>query len=121
MFRFFSPFLVAVLTLVSAIPAATREAGENWPQWRGPGGQGVSSERQLPTEWGPDKNIAWKTTLPGSGHSSPIVWGERIFLTSAVEGEVVPGAKPVTHMMQGKEWVHPSSVAGDRKHTLKVL
>jgi outer membrane protein assembly factor BamB len=118
MFR--SPLLLAVVAVASAVPAA-RAAAENWPQWRGPGGQGVSSEHQLPTEWGPAKNIAWKTALPGSGHSSPIVWEDRIFLTSAFEGEVVPGAKPVTHMMGGKEWVHPSSVAGDRRHTLKVM
>lgn len=120
MFRSRSQFLL-VVAIASAVPAAARAAGENWPQWRGPGGQGVSTEQQLPTEWGPDKNIAWKTLLPGSGHSSPIVWGDRIFLTSAFEGEVVPGAKAVTHMMEGKEWVHPSSVAGDRKHTLKVM
>lgn len=120
MFRSRSQFLL-VIAIASAVPAAARAAGENWPQWRGPGGQGVSTEQQLPTEWGPDKNIAWKTLLPGSGHSSPIVWGDRIFLTAAFEGEVAPGAKAVTHMMEGKEWVHPSSVAGDRKHTLKVL
>ena len=120
MFRSRSQFLL-VIAIASAVPAAARAAGENWPQWRGLGGQGVSTEQQLPIEWGPDKNIAWKTLLPGSGHSSPIVWGDRIFLTSAFEGEVVPGAKAVTHMMEGKEWVHPSSVAGDRKHTLKVM
>jgi outer membrane protein assembly factor BamB len=120
MFRSRSQVLLFI-AIASAVPATARAAGENWPQWRGPGGQGVSTEQQLPTEWGPDKNIAWKTLLPGSGHSSPIVWGDRIFLTSAFEGEVVPGAKAVTHMMEGKEWVHPSSVAGDRKHTLKVM
>lgn len=120
MFRSRSHF-VLVIAIASAVPAAARGAGENWPQWRGPGGQGVSTEQQLPTEWGPEKNIVWKTLLPGSGHSSPIVWGDRIFLTSAFEGEVLPGAKAVTHMMEGKEWAHPSSVAGDRKHTLKVM
>src|SRR5262245_53367896 len=75
---------------------------ENWAQWRGPGGQGVSAEPQLPTEWGPDKNIAWKTELPGSGHSSPIVWGDRLYLTAVIEGDVVPDAKPATHTMGGK-------------------
>jgi outer membrane protein assembly factor BamB len=89
---------VLVIAIASAVPAAARGAGENWPQWRGPGGQGVSTEQQLPTEWGPDKNIAWKTLLPGSGHSSPIVWGDRIFLTSAFEGEDLPCEKAVTHI-----------------------
>ena len=63
------------------------QAAENWPQWRGPGGQGVSSESAVPTEWGPDRNLAWKTELPGTGHSSPIVWGDRIFVTAVLEGD----------------------------------
>jgi outer membrane protein assembly factor BamB len=113
----FNRFTLAAIVLTAA--AATVSA-ENWPQWRGPGSQGISTEQQLPTEWAPGKNIAWKTALP-AGHSSPIVWGDRIFVTSAVEGEVVPGAKAVTHTMEGKEWIHPDSVAADRKHTLKVL
>lgn len=96
-------------------------AGENWPQWRGPGGQGISTEPAVPTEWQPDRNIAWKVALPGSGHSSPVVWGNRIYLTAAVEGEIIPGAKAVEHLQDGKPWVHPDSVAADRKHTLEVL
>ena len=109
---------VAAVCLLFTVSAA---AGENWPQWRGPGGQGVSSETRVPADWGPDRNIAWKAALPGTGQSSPVVWGNRIFLTSAIEGEVVPGAKPVEHLMEGKPWVHPESVAGDRRHTLKVV
>ena len=48
--------LLLTLTLLAS---ATLAAGENWPQWRGPGGQGVSNETALPAEWSPDKNIAW--------------------------------------------------------------
>ena len=92
-------------------------AAENWPQWRGPGGQGISSEKQLPTEWTPEKNVAWKVELP-HGYSSPIVWGDRIFLTSALEGEVVPGHIPESVRIKQP---HPQSVAGDKKHVLKVL
>ena len=68
----------------------------------------------------PGRNVAWKTELP-AGYSSPIVWGDRIFVTAAIEGEVVPGAKAAPHTMDGKQFVHPDSVAADRKHTLKVL
>jgi outer membrane protein assembly factor BamB len=100
--------------------SATISAAENWPQWRGPGGQGISSEPALPTEWAPDKNIAWKTALP-AGHSSPIIWGDRIFVTAAVEGALVPGAKAVGHTVEGQAWVHPDSVAAEKTHTLKVL
>jgi outer membrane protein assembly factor BamB len=101
--------------------AQSRDGVSNWPQWRGPQGLGVSEEKNLPAEWGADKNIVWKTALPGRGHSSPIVWDNRIFLTTSIEGEVVPGAKAVHHVRKGETWVHPDSVAGDRKHTLKVL
>jgi len=93
----------------------------NWPQWRGPDGSGISNEKNLPAEWTPTKNIKWKTPIAGRGHSSPIVWGNRIFLTTAIEGEVVPGAKAVKHMADGKEFLHPDSVGADRKHTFKVI
>jgi outer membrane protein assembly factor BamB len=117
-------FMRRVSAVVFASVVATNSlawAGENWPQWRGPGGQGVSTETQVPTDWQPDRNIAWKTALPGSGHSSPVVWGDRIFVTAAIEGDVLPGAKAMDHVIDGKPFVHPESVAADRKHTLKVL
>ena len=117
----FRAVLLASCLIASAVPGAARSAAENWPQWRGPGGQGISAETQLPAEWGPDRNIAWKTELPGSGQSSPIVWGDRVFVTAVLEGEIVPGAKAVPHTMEGKDFVHPDSVAADKKHTFKVI
>src|SRR5579884_3049033 len=59
---------------------------ENWPQWRGPNGDGISSETNLPAHWSATENVAWSLPLPGMGGSTPIVWGERIFLTSADAG-----------------------------------
>jgi len=56
---------------------------ENWPQWRGPNGDGISKETNLPTKWSATENVAWSLPLPGMGGSTPIVWGKRIFLTSA--------------------------------------
>jgi outer membrane protein assembly factor BamB len=56
---------------------------ENWPGFRGPTRQGVSAEKNLPLEWGPDHNVAWKTAIPGNGWSSPIIWQDRIFVTTA--------------------------------------
>ena len=111
--------MVLLAIFVSAV-LPVQAAAENWPQWRGPGGQGISAEAKLPTEWQPDRNILWKVALP-SGHSSPIVWGDHLFVTAVVEGEVLPGAKAVEHAMEGKPWVHPDSVAGDRKHTFSVI
>jgi len=93
----------------------------DWPQWRGPGGRGVSDEKDLPLEWSESKNIAWKTPLPGRGHSSPVVVGNRVFVTSDVEGDPIPGAKAVIHIRYGGEWQHPDSMGADRKHILKVF
>lgn len=57
-------------------------AGADWPQWRGPGSQGISAEAGLPVEWGPSRNLAWKAALAGTGTSSPIVLGELAIVTS---------------------------------------
>ena len=56
----------------------------DWPQFRGPDGQGHSSERDLPLEWNEDQNIVWKVPIPGLGWSSPVIQGERIWLTTAL-------------------------------------
>ncbi len=58
---------------------------ENWPCWRGPRGDGSSLETSVPVRWSDTDNVLWKTAIPGKGHSSPIVWGERIFLTTAIK------------------------------------
>jgi outer membrane protein assembly factor BamB len=84
-------FVVALLLVAGLVSHAStaEQQRENWPGWRGPRGDGTSLERNLPTEWdGPSsKNIAWKTSIPGKGHSSPIVWGDKVFLATFVEGE----------------------------------
>jgi outer membrane protein assembly factor BamB len=67
-----------VLVCTTAILAA------EWPQFRGPGGSAIATDKNLPVEWGADKNVAWKVKVPGYGWSSPIVWGDRVFVTTAV-------------------------------------
>src|SRR5262247_2506807 len=57
----------------------------DWPQFRGPTGQGVSEEKGLPLEWSETKNVRWKIAIPGKGWSSPVVQGDRIWLTTATE------------------------------------
>ena len=84
--------------------------------------QGISNERGLPTEWSRSKNMDWVAAIPGSGHSSAIVSGDRIFLTTAVEGPVIEGAKAVKHITKdGAEFLHPDSVGADRQQSLRVL
>ena len=118
---FFAVPALLLAGLALAAPAAPAADEYNWPQWRGPEGSGVSAERGLPEEWGETKNVRWKTPLPGRGHSSPVVWGKRVFVTTAVEGPVVPGAKAATHVMEGQVWKHPDSVGADRRHAFKVI
>jgi outer membrane protein assembly factor BamB len=78
--RFYLLFLLTShLSLLTALLPA-----EDWPEFRGPTGQGISTAKGLVTEWSPTKNIVWKAELPGRAWSSPIVVGDRIFLTNAV-------------------------------------
>ncbi|HZT81629.1 MAG TPA: PQQ-binding-like beta-propeller repeat protein [Gemmataceae bacterium] len=72
-----------LLGLGALLAAAAAAPADNWPQWRGPTNDGICKETKLPAEWAADKNIAWKLPLPGMGGSTPVVWGDRIFLTSA--------------------------------------
>ena len=110
------------LTAMGLGSFASRAEAGNWPQWRGPDGSGISTEKNLPSEWSPTKNIKWKTPIDGRAHSSPIVWGNKVFVTTAVEGVVVPGAKAVKHTGEdGKEFLHPDSVGADKKQMFKVV
>ncbi len=69
---------VLLLLLLAATVAA-----ENWPQWRGPKNDGHSTEKGLPDKWSDTENVVWKAKMPGPGSSTPCVWGDKIFLTSA--------------------------------------
>ena len=95
--------------------------GDRWPAWRGVDGQGIADGAGIPLEWTATKNVLWKTALPGRGHSSPVVWGDRLFLTTAIEGEVVPGAGAIPHVLEGQPFVHPDAMGADRRHQFKVL
>ena len=60
---------------------------EDWPGWRGPRGDGTSSEANVPVRWSATENVAWKVPIRGKGYSSPIVWGDRVFLTTCLEDQ----------------------------------
>lgn len=79
----------ALFTLVLIPFAPNAPAPNHWPQFRGPGSLGVADDPALPDKWSTTENVAWKTPIPGMGWSSPIVWGDRIFLTTVISaGEV---------------------------------
>ena len=66
-----------------AMVVSEGEAGAYWARWRGPSGQGIVEGTGYPDTWSDTTNVVWKTAVPGRGNSSPIVWGDRIFLPSA--------------------------------------
>ncbi len=75
----------AVIVLVFSVPAPA-----NWPDWRGPTGQGSSDAKGLPLHWSETQNIVWKTPIHDLGYSTPVVWGEQIWLTTATaKGETL--------------------------------
>ena len=76
--------LVAVLGDGSRPAAQDPDANRYWAQWRGPHANGVSPTANPPLEWSETKNVRWKVEIPGRGSSSPIVWGDRVFVTTAV-------------------------------------
>src|SRR5262245_48970353 len=66
------------------VPGVVR--ADNWPSWRGPHGNGISDERGLPVTWSATRNVLWKVPLPEPGNSTPVVWGDRVFLTQSLDG-----------------------------------
>ena len=80
--------VIMTVTLIAGLNSQGAPAPEaNWPQFRGPGARGVATNASLPEHWSATENVAWKAEIPGRGWSSPIVWGERVFLTTAVSPE----------------------------------
>jgi outer membrane protein assembly factor BamB len=116
------------LGIVTALSVSTG-ASAQWPQWRGPGGLGISDEKDLPTEWStpadgkPAKNIKWTTEIPGRGHSSPIVSDSLVFLTTSIKGKEVPGRKAPVHLDFNRQpgYVHPDAVDIEFEEALKVI
>jgi outer membrane protein assembly factor BamB len=72
---------LALTTIATVVSAA------NWPAWRGPDGSGVTQETNLPLRWSTNQNVRWSVPLPGPGNSTPIVWGDQVFVTQAVNKE----------------------------------
>lgn len=76
--------LVLTIPVWVAVLATAVVLAQDWPQFRGPGGQGHSAERGLPSDWSESRNVVWKTPIPGLGWSSPVVAGGRVWLTAAI-------------------------------------
>jgi outer membrane protein assembly factor BamB len=109
------PFLLAAALVASmTAPWAQSAAEKFWPQWRGPHATGVSTTATPPTEWSESKNLRWKIEVPGRGAASPIIWGDRVYLLTAIPADPAAGTKGVhkyvvmaINRRDGKEvWQH---------------
>lgn len=101
--------LIVVVMFACQLRTSTVVA-ENWPSWRGPSSNSVSTET-VPTSWNSDEHLAWKIDLPGPAGSTPVVWGEQIFLTSADGSDL----KLICYGTDGKQqWAHAISSAGKK-------
>jgi outer membrane protein assembly factor BamB len=123
------------LLLVSIVWLASSAGAENWPRFRGPNGEGIAPDKGVPVQWTEADGVLWKTSLPGTGHSSPVIWGDRLFVQSATQAERVLACLRVsdgkvlwTHKEAGvKTHIHPknsfasSSPATDGKRVYAIF
>ena len=77
-------FASLVLLAAGTVWLSSASVDTTWPQFRGPAGRGVADIDGLPIRWSATENVKWKTTVPGRGWSSPIVWGDQVIVTSAI-------------------------------------
>jgi outer membrane protein assembly factor BamB len=87
--RFIKPCRVALLIAVALGTTLSAARAENWPQWRGARLDGISHEKNLPTTWSKTDNVAWRIELPGPAGSTPVIWDDHIYLTSADKDDIV--------------------------------
>ena len=87
---------VRVVILAVFLAAGTVTLAQNWPSFRGSNASGVADGQHLPLEWDAEtgNNIKWKTHIPGLAHSSPVVWGERLFVPTSLSGKSLCAAEP---------------------------
>jgi outer membrane protein assembly factor BamB len=78
--------MTRLATLLLALSVCVPAFADNWPQWRGPSGQGLCEEKGLPLTWSDQENVKWKIELEHQGNSTPVIWGNKIFLTQANKG-----------------------------------
>src|SRR6476620_6195331 len=86
--------LLAATGLAAMLSAGPAPTDTTWPQFRGHAGRAVSAIDTLPTTWSTTTNVVWKAAVPGRGWSSPIVWGDQVFVTTAISAKAFKQASP---------------------------
>jgi len=76
--------ILKLVLLVNLVVTTCFVRAQNWPNWRGPNGDGTSIEKNLPTRWDSKTNVIWKSPVPGVGHSSPVIWEDKLFTFTAI-------------------------------------
>ena len=104
-----------ILMLVGEPLRVTADETPSWSEWRGPNANGVALNSKPPIEWGTEKNMRWSTAIPGRGHSTPVAFGDRIFLTTAI-----PIGAKLPPKMSGRPGEH-DNLAVDSKYQFVVL
>jgi outer membrane protein assembly factor BamB len=113
-----------MVVLLATMEVASSPA-QDWPRFRGPAGSGVVDSEPLPTSWDGvrGEHVLWKTALPGVGHSSPVTWGNRVFLTTAISSATEPHYNPKSEGTRPSddESMHQWQVLALDKHTGRIL
>ena len=108
-----------VFAILIPVLCVAREVPGDWPRWRGPFDNGVA-RTDAPLKWSDTENIGWKVVIPGKGHSSPVIWGDRVYLTTAVPTQ--PGAEQAQSQGGGRRGGFGQGAATEQpEHKLMVL
>lgn len=81
---------LGLLALAALAPLGATNEDKHWPNWRGPDTNGVARSERAPVQWSEEQNIRWKVAVPGVGSSTPIVWGDTLYVTTAIETDRMP-------------------------------
>ena len=104
---------------ISILSLAGTASAENWPSWRGPTGDGICTEKGVPTTWSKTKNVAWRLELPGPAGATPVIWDDRIFLSSVDGNDLVlmcistKGKELWRRSLDGSETIFPDFASID--------
>ena len=112
---------IAPMLMTSMLGAQNPEADRFWPQWRGPSATGASESADPPIEWSETKNIRWKVEIPGRGFATPVIWGDRLFVLTAIPAGVTGDAAHAPRGSAQSPGVHRSTVLAIDRRSGRVV
>ncbi|MBU0638882.1 MAG: hypothetical protein KKB50_08460 [Planctomycetes bacterium] len=114
---------ISLLVTAAAAQVSAETPQRDWPHWRGPALTGVAPQADPPVEWSESRNIRWKVALPGYGHATPIVWGDRIYIQTALKTDRQVETPPADKRPQrtGRNWMGSETPTHVHKFALLAL